>query len=62
MTGKTKEKKDGEKCAEIDLEKNSDEESDTDRKGNWSEDQQAKSYYYDDAHGYEIYNPDDDEK
>ena len=24
-------------------------------------DQSAKSYYYDDAHGYEIYNPDEDE-
>lgn len=30
----------------------------------WSEDQKMREYYYDDAHGYEIYNPDeeDDEK
>jgi hypothetical protein len=26
-----------------------------------SPDRQEKSYYYDDAHGYEIYNPDEDE-
>ena len=26
----------------------------------WSKDQQEKSYYYDDAYGYEIYNPEDD--
>jgi len=29
--------------------------------GNWSRDQKEKSYYYDDDHGYEIYNPDEDE-
>ena len=27
----------------------------------WSTDQQKKSYYYDDDHGYEIYNPDEEE-
>lgn len=32
------------------------------KKGNWSEDQQEKSYYYDDSYGYEIYNPDDEEE
>lgn len=26
----------------------------------WSEDQKKKSYYYDDAHGYEIYNADEE--
>lgn len=26
-----------------------------------SRDQQEKSYYYDDSHGYEIYNPDEEE-
>jgi hypothetical protein len=31
-------------------------------KDNWSRDQLEKSYYYDDAHGYEIYNPDEDEE
>lgn len=31
------------------------------KQGNWSEDQQEKSYYYDDAHGYEIYNPNEDD-
>ena len=28
----------------------------------WSRDQTEKSYYYDDAHGYEIYNPEDDDE
>ena len=27
----------------------------------WSKDQQRKSYYYDDAYGYEVYNPDEDD-
>lgn len=27
----------------------------------WSRDQKEKSYYYDDDHGYEIYNPDEEE-
>jgi hypothetical protein len=27
----------------------------------WSKDQQRKSYYYDDAYGYEVYNPDEEE-
>ena len=28
----------------------------------WTKDQQEKSYYYDDSHGYEVYNPDDEEE
>ncbi len=27
----------------------------------WAEDQQKKSYYYDDSYGYEVYNPDEDD-
>lgn len=27
----------------------------------WSNDQQKKSYYYDDSHGYKVYNPDEDD-
>ncbi len=27
----------------------------------WSEDQQKRGYYYDDAHGYEKYEPEKDE-
>lgn len=41
-----------------------DEKPDAPEKSNWAEDQQRRNYYYDDAHGYEIYNPeieDDDE-
>ena len=31
-------------------------------KASWSEDQKERGYYYDDAHGYEVYKPDEDEK
>jgi hypothetical protein len=27
----------------------------------WADDQKKRGYYYDDAHGYQIYNPDEDE-
>ncbi len=33
-----------------------------DEPGNWSDDQRRKSYYYDDAYGYEIYEADEDEE
>jgi hypothetical protein len=29
---------------------------------NWAEDQQARGYYYDDAHGYEKYDPEEEEE
>lgn len=29
---------------------------------NWEEDQQERGYYYDDAHGYETYDPDEHEE
>ena len=32
------------------------------KKSSLDEDQKTKSYYYDDAHGYEIYEPEDDEE
>ncbi len=35
--------------------------SETKSKGNWSEDQKEKSYYYDDSYGYEVYNPDEED-
>ena len=35
---------------------------DTLDKASWSEDQKERGYYYDDAHGYEVYKPDEDEK
>lgn len=28
----------------------------------WANDQKNRSYYYDDAHGYEIYDPEKDEE
>lgn len=50
MPEKSKEKKEIEENCE------------TDDKSAWSKDQQEKSYYYDDSHGYEVYNPDDDDE
>ncbi|MGI8786340.1 MAG: hypothetical protein ACR2HG_01080 [Pyrinomonadaceae bacterium] len=59
MPEKTKQKEDSENHAED--EKSFVEDCEIDKKGNWSEDQKEKSYYYDDAYGYEIYNPDEDD-
>ena len=28
----------------------------------WAEDQKHHEYYYDDAHGYKVYSPDEEEK
>lgn len=28
----------------------------------WGEDQKNRRYYYDDSHGYEIYNPDEEDE
>lgn len=28
----------------------------------WASDQEKRSYYYDDAAGYEVYNPDDEDE
>ena len=28
----------------------------------WAEDQNKKSYYYDDSYGYEVYDPDEDDE
>ncbi|MEP6789483.1 MAG: hypothetical protein ABJB40_13675 [Acidobacteriota bacterium] len=39
-----------------------DHEKDARDKASWSEDQKERGYYYDDAHGYEVYEPDEDEK
>ncbi len=57
MPEKPKEKKD--KAAEPEkLPENKPETGDED---SWSQAQRERSYYYDDAHGYEIYNPDEDD-
>jgi hypothetical protein len=37
------------------------EEMPTDVRSSWSEDQKKREYYYDDAHGYETFDPDADE-
>lgn len=31
-------------------------------KSNWAEDQKKRGYYYDDAHSYKIFNPDDEDE
>ena len=36
--------------------------SDEGKENSWSEDQKIRGYYYDDACGYEIYRPDEDEE
>lgn len=36
-------------------------ETDEKDEGAWSKDQREKGYYYDDNHGYEIYNPDEED-
>ncbi len=58
MPEKTKQSQKSKLTAKKVAEKN----ADTSDKGNWSEDQQKKSYYYDDSYGYEIYNPDEDDE
>lgn len=61
MPEKTKQKNDRRNSGKKDAENFAAENAEANEKGNWSEDQKEKSYYYDDAYGYEIYNPDDDE-
>jgi hypothetical protein len=36
-------------------------ETDDPKEDSWSEDQKNREYYYDDAHGYEVYTPDEDD-
>lgn len=58
MPEKTKQKKDDCEQAKNELKKNAAGEPDSGERGNWSEDQKEKSYYYDDGYGYEVYDPD----
>lgn len=60
MPEKTKPKKETEREKKREVTKDEVETEEIDRAA-WSQDQQQKSYYYDDAHGYEIYNPDEDD-
>jgi hypothetical protein len=43
------------------MEKISEDKPEIGEESSWIKDQQEKSYYYDDDHGYEIYNPDEEE-
>lgn len=43
-------------------EKLKDQKSEDVKENSWSEDQKIRGYYYDDACGYEIYQPDEDEE
>lgn len=56
MPEKTKPKEDAKRKKEKCAEKNTSESENA----AWSEDQKEKSYYYDDAYGYEIYKPDEE--
>lgn len=62
MPENTKQKTDNQKCLEEKAGNSIAENAEANEKGNWSEDQKEKSYYYDDAYGYEIYNPDEDDE
>ena len=42
--------------------KSADKESEERERSSWGEDQKRREYYYDDAHGYEVYEPEEDEK
>jgi hypothetical protein len=61
MPEKTKRNKDFENVAKKKVVQLPVEEPENNVKDTWGADQQEKSYYYDDAYGYEIYNPEDDE-
>ncbi len=50
-----------EKQNKPEIEKIPEEKPEIGEESSWSKDQQEKSYYYDDDHGYEIYNPDEEE-
>ena len=60
MPEKTKPEKDSRTREEKKTENHSGEK--TDERGNWSDDQREKSYYYDDAYGYEIYKAEDEDE
>lgn len=62
MPEKTKPEKDSRKYSEDKAKEVALEQGETDEKGNWSEDQQEKSYYYDDSYGYEVYVPDEEDE
>jgi hypothetical protein len=57
MPEKTKPEEDKQKQKEKEIEKTLPEQDED----LWSSDQQERGYYYDDAHGYEVYTPDEDE-
>ncbi len=42
--------------------KKSDANCENSEKSSWSEDQKNRSYYYDDASGYEVYLPEDEDE
>lgn len=37
-------------------------EKDAPEEASWNEDRKNRGYYYDDAHGYEVYVPDEDDE
>lgn len=61
MPEKTKRKNDSRDRTKEDVENSAVENEESNEKGNRNEDQKEKSYYYDDAYGYEIYDPNEDD-
>ncbi len=61
MPQKTKREKDSRRQEKKEAVKPLEEKGEADE-ATWGGDQREKSYYYDDAHGYEIYNPEEDEE
>ncbi len=62
MPEKTMPEKDAEKGACREVEEFTVSEVERGKSGAWSEDQRERGYYYDDAHGYEIYQPDEEDE
>ncbi len=56
------EKKNNDKESGGDNKKNSDVNCENAEKSSWSEDQKNRGYYYDDASGYEVYLPEDEDE
>ena len=56
------EKKNNDKESGDNNKKNSDVNCENAEKSSWSEDQKNRGYYYDDASGYEVYLPEDEDE
>ena len=62
MPEKTKPEKDSRTLSQKKAKESTAERTEAVEKGNWCEDQQENSYYYDDSYGYEVYVPDEEDE